>query len=241
MVHRPFSDNDGHTGFVQTKMFNRVHRPKISTILSNVDTSRGKSMHTKAIRNSLPNDLRMARNTVSVKDQIVQTFASNEYFLDEKIDNSTVNTKIVVEAHSLNIPKESKFFPPIEEQELQSIEQKNSKEMTVVFPEPLEPKDNSSAHLTGMFMANKNTSEKLHTLFTSQIFPPEVIEADSPEEDSNKADYLLHGNPVDIENLYSYNFNVSINPYVCEILHVVDADIDAQKKYADFDIEVKII
>lgn len=254
MVQRPFSDDGGKpwsridsglpqlasitaTGTVQTNMIHKKQRQKITTIFSAVDTVRNKSAPSKKMsRNGFPNEFRTARNILLAPNRALQPFTGNDYSAPINMDHKQENN--IAKTNPYPVLRESKFFPPVEDQELQSIEQKNSKE-NIVFPEEMDSKVNNGMHLKSVFMAHKNSTERIDNVLQPKLYPPEIIIADSPDGDSNKADYLLHGNPVDIETMYS--FNSSVNPYVCETLTEVDADIDAQNKYFSLNIEVIII
>lgn len=255
MVQRPFSDTGGQAlmwsnssglqqmreaimlpGFAQiNEVIHKMNRPKMSTILSSVETSRGKSAlnKMKSSHDHHVNELRLARNTfsninvtpshsVSINDPAVH--ASN-------LQPNNHKNNIAIGAYYA-MPTPSKFFPPLDEQDLQSIEQKtNSRENTIIFPEVPETTENETAIVKGIFLANRNHSKEF-----DEVQVPKTAHVDI-EADSDKADYFLQGTPIDAGDMYSYNSSTH-HPFNCISIKEAKADINAQELFASFDIEV---
>lgn len=254
MVQRPFSDTGGGQALTWTNssglqqmreaitlpgfahinaVIHKMQRPKMSTILSSVETNRGKSAYNKINSGTEHvNELRLARNTFSNISVTASPFMVKDA-LPPRANNlqSNNNPKNIAIDTYYAIPTLSKFFPPVDDQEFQSIELKtNSRENTIIFPDVPEVRENQTVVVKGIFLANKNNSEKLDEM---QVLKTSLVDK---ETESDKADYFLQGTPVDAGVMYSYNS--SANPYSCLSIKAAKAEIDAQELFASFDIEV---
>ncbi|KOB73473.1 Alpha-mannosidase [Operophtera brumata] len=250
MVQRPFSDTDGAQTFTwanssilkqrresQTNtVVHRMQRPKMSTILSSVETSRGKSSYDKT--NPRFNELRLARNTfsnisVSPLHPFVIKLSNVVPRTNRSQSDGRSNNNISIDTHYA-LPTMSKFFPPLDEQELQSIEQKtNSRENTIIFPEAPDEKENKTIVIKGIFLANKSYSER-----SGKEKEPKSTLVDM-ETDSVAVDYFLQRTPIDVGSKYINNS--SVHQYNCLTIKEAKTDIDAQAMFSKMDIEVILV
>lgn len=248
MVQRPFSDTGGSQTFLWTNssilrqmrearinsVVHKMQRPKMSTILSSVENNRGKSFYNKTKSRFTNKELRLARHTFS-NISIAHPFIIKQYGVVPLANLSHSRGRpnnIAIDTYNA-LPTLSKFFPPLDDQELQSLELKsNSRENTIIFPEAPNEKENSTVLIKGIFLAAKNYSEKL-----DKEQEPKTTLVDI-EADSVKVDYYLQRTPIDVGSMYIYNS--SVHPYSCLTVKEAKADIDAQKMFAEIDIDVGI-
>lgn len=257
MVQRPFSDDGSNSnivwknmtlprnealmpgGYTQVKtVFHKMQRPKMSTILSSVETGRGKATYsrTKIARNEIapPIELRHARNTINnvtlmdfqsttVQSILFQPFSRNNSY-PEKVSVGTY--------YQMREPAPSKFFPSGDDRELQSVEQKiNARDSTIVIPASPVGKENSSVIVKGIFIADtKGKSKNLITDLRSNV----AISAENDE----KVDFLLEEVS---DSMSRYSYNVTNNPYTCIVMQETKADIDAPAQFSNLNIEVNFL
>ncbi|XP_028162979.1 alpha-mannosidase 2-like [Ostrinia furnacalis] len=260
MVQRPFSDdNPGGSivwrntsqfqpkhnealmppGYAQVKtLFHKMQRPKMSTILSSVETGRGKSTYSKMkiARNENPLELRLARNTFNNITMALLQSSTEESILFQPpgAKNNSFPGEVTVESY-YQIPSPSKFFPSVDDRDLQSVEQKiNTKDNTIVIPARPVEKDNSSILVKGIFIADANEkSPNAVSDLRSSGTSGNMISSENDE----KADFLLEELSGDGSFGSRYSYNVTTNPYTCVIVQGNKADIDAQAQFSSFDIE----
>lgn len=214
--------------YPQGKMLNNKQRPKMSTILSAVDTSRSKSDNSKfkmnRRENRHPNELRLTRDTFYNYTHPL-SFDNILFPLDNSLDKITNNSypdKITVESF-YKIPKTSRFFPPIEEQK-----STNMQEILHVF-------GNNNASKKTIF----RTSSDIGNDKSSESNDLHMRKMPEYEVDNDKADFLIEEVTPEVVPMY-YNYTVPVNPFTCVVLQPYNADIDAQDKFSKFDIEVSI-
>ncbi|XP_037299819.1 alpha-mannosidase 2-like isoform X2 [Manduca sexta] len=239
MVQRPFSDSSrGSTiarnltanikfnealmfpDYVQTKTFvNKMQRPKMTTILSSIQPGRGMMAYSKTKigknENVLTNELRLARNTFPNISMMPPPEADNVLFPNQ-INNSDIKG-----FYQISTP--NRFFSTSDEHDLQSVEQKMHEKNSIVLPQHSN-KDNNSSLMKSIFIPNIEPKQYVHK--------KDIPDAD-PE--SEKADFLLEEVPAEFNSLYSYN--ISHNSHICTVINEIKADIDAQEKFGEFNIE----
>ncbi|XP_013179221.1 PREDICTED: alpha-mannosidase 2-like [Papilio xuthus] len=247
MVQRPFSEIEGNhvywknismskspyhlkvhaelfPEYPQGKMLNNKQRPKMSTLLSAVDTIRSKSdtsFKMSRRENRHPNELRLTRDTFYNFTHPL-SFDNVLFPLDnslDKISNNSYSDKITVESF-YKIPKTSRFFPPVEEQK-----PSNMQEILHVF-------GNESASKKTIF----RTSSDIGNDKSSESNDLHIRKMPEYEVDNDKADFLIEEVTPEVIPMY-YNYTVPVNPFTCVVLQPYNADIDAQDKFSKFDIE----
>ncbi|CAG4962198.1 unnamed protein product [Parnassius apollo] len=253
MVQRPFSEMEGvfwknvslssgpyrtkvhealFSGYTQVKqVLNKKQRPKISTLLSAVDTFRGASGYSKFKRggrgNRHPNELRLARETLTKITPSNSVLFPEDNRLD-KINNSSFTPEITVNSF-YEIPKPSRFFPLVDEQIMQRSEHKIEDKGKPIFT-----LGNRESHtknsVKGVFVANTDINEK--SLAINDIHVQKLQEYDV---DSDKVDYLIEEGTPNIFPLY--NYSIPFKGYTCVTLQQYKADIDAQEQFSEFEIE----
>lgn len=245
MVHTPFSGT-GEGGkwknlTIQTNedlmfsglktVIHKIQRPKVSTILSSLETARGKSAYTKfntgRKENMFPSELRHTRNTFNLNGTSRFGSLDRLHFTNQAVVNDIKNlTEIPVNPY-YEILSQSKFFPPVEKH---SSQPKSNADNTIIIPEIKEKMPNISNSLVqGIYIANSETN----------TFPPMKAQPldVSSDIDGDRVDYLIEGRSVDIdENVYHYN--TSLDMFTCLSIKRSVADLDAQEKFTEFDIEV---
>lgn len=210
-------------------VIHKIQRAKVSTILSSLENARGKSAYTKfntgRKENMFPSELRHARNTFNLNGT-----SQSGSFPDQAIGNEIKNLTDISLNTYYEIPSQSKFFPPVEEH---NSEQKSLKENTIIIPEIKEPMPNQSSLLVqGIYIAN------------SEAKPAPPMKAQSFEVtadiDSDRVDYLIEGKPIDADT-NSYQYNASLDMFTCMSIKRSIADLDAQEKFSELDIEVNFL
>ncbi|XP_026759147.2 alpha-mannosidase 2-like [Galleria mellonella] len=222
-----FSRDLLYPGYAEKTVIHKMQRPKVSTILSSVETNRGKSSYSRIKvgrkENLLPSELRMARNT---SNKNISTFYSSNAFLSALNSNKSNNNALPEDiAIYYQIPTQSQYFLTSGDHHLQNTEHKgNSKENTIVIPElPQTRKENESVIIKRIFKTP--TDDEVNT---------EHYE-NSNQQDIDKTDFLIEELILDTKSKYSYN--ISENAHTCTILQETKANIDAQDKFLNFDIE----
>lgn len=258
MVQRPFSEDGANAnivwknmskplesasdflkspGYAQVKtLYHKMQRPKISTLLSSVENGRSMSTYSRikiAKADQLnPMELRLPRNNFNNLTTMQSTTEESILFQPERFmnKNNSYPGEISVETF-YQVPASSKFFPGIDDRDLQTVEQKiNSKDNTIVIPADLRTeKDNNSLLVKGIFIADKNEKGK------SPVYDVSIKDTASSEVDE-KADFLLE----EVAQNLRYHYNITANPYSCKAVEEVKTDIDTSSQFAYFDIEVSI-
>lgn len=210
-------------------VIHKIQRAKVSTILSSLENARGKSAYTKfntgRKENMFPSELRHARNTFNL-NRTLHTGSFPDQGVGNEIKNLTdfsVNTYY-------EIPSQSKFFPPVEEH---NSEQKSIRDNTIIIPEIKEPMPNQSSLLVqGIYIANSET-KPIASLKSQSL---EV----SADTDSDRVDYLIEGKSIGADT-NSYHYNATLDMFTCLSIKRSVADLDAQEKFSEFDIEVNFL
>ncbi|PZC81863.1 hypothetical protein B5X24_HaOG211876 [Helicoverpa armigera] len=259
MVQRPFSENSGpetiwrnmsypHFGHVNQALlfpgiaqmktvFHNMQRPKISTILTSLETNKGKASYSKmkiTKPDNMPNELRLTRNTLTETNVTAQPpKETRELRKPEARNMSSVNNLKLSIKNYYQIPNPSRFFPPIEEHDIQSVEQKTtSKESTVLIPDFRETtKDKEDLQVKGILIPKTKAKEPVEDTVVRREMIHSIIEIDP---DNEKADFLIEGLPMD-STMFSYN--LTTDPYTCSIIRTTYTDIDAQEKFSTLNIE----
>lgn len=223
-------------GYYQTKtVIHKLQRPKMSTIISSVETGRGKSsmakMSVNKYANYFPNDLRLARNTLANLSLALEPGVVS--FTDNNLQESasTNNYRNDDPLGPREVPAHSKFFPPLDEQGLNNVEHKsNGKESVIVIPESQDEANDTNLLVKSIFMANVDLGVK----------PIRNLQGESsPDIESEKLDFLIQEKPVFVElSQFSYSPDTFTNPSSCVVLQEASADIDAEEKFTEFNIEV---
>ncbi|XP_068632406.1 alpha-mannosidase 2-like [Battus philenor] len=255
MVQRPFSESGGtqvfwknismssspyrlkvhaalFPGYAQGKMLHNKQRPKISTILSAVDTLRSISASSKIKmnrrENKHPNELRLARETLYNNSHSLP--ADNILFpLDNSLDrifNNSFPDAITVESF-YQMPRTSRFFPPVEEQILQRPEREENYKVSDIH----HIYGNSSVPKKSIFRETSDVNDK-----SAEPNDLHIRKLPEYDVDTDKVDFLIEEITPEIVPMY-YNYTAPSNPYSCVVLQQYKADIDAQEKFCNFDIE----
>lgn len=211
-------------------VIHKIQRAKVSTILSSLENARGKSAYTKfntgRKENMFPSELRHARNTFNLNGTLHTIGTFPDHGVGHELKNLTdisINTYY-------ELPSQSKFFPPVEEH---NSEQKSIRDNTIIIPEIKETMPNQSSLLVqGIYIAN------------SELKPIPPMKSQSLEGgadvDSDRVDYLIEGKSIDADT-NSYHYNATSDMFTCLSIKRSVADLDAQEKFSEFDIEVKFL
>lgn len=256
MVQRPFSENTaGETIWKNTTnphnvrfnealnfpvvaqmktMFHNMQRPKMSTILTSLETSKGKTSYSKMkiSKPEIPSELRLARNTFT--DILNVTVQPPKDHHESYLNKTSLNNIKLAIKNYYQIPTPSRFFPPIEEHDIQSAEQRgNSKENTVVIPDFHETaKDNESLQIKGILIPKSKMKTEAENSVAYREMIHSIIDIDPEDE---KADFLIEGLPMD-STMFSYN--LTSDPFTCSVIKETRTDINAQEKFSQLNIEV---
>lgn len=257
MVQRPFSEIDGpqpkwinntthHSvrddiafnfpSITQSKtVFHNLQRPKISTMLASVDTGKGITSYSnmKISKSETANELRMA-NRYTSKEYIYVTLPPPPKEVSNNI-SKTGNIKLAIKNY-YQIPTPSRFFPPAEDHDVQNaFEQRgSSKENTVVIPDFQDiPKEKENLQVKGILIPKTKLKAQTEAPAVRKETIHSIIDIDP---DNEKADFLIEGLPMD-SSMFSYN--LTSDPFTCSVIKEAIADIDAQEKFSQLNIEVR--
>lgn len=219
-------------GYTHVKsVIHKMQRPKISTILSSIDTGRSKSMYSRMNMskhdNTQPYELRIARDAIA---DVIRQSEDNFIFGDSESvslsDDNDTDVKL-----SYAIPT-SRFFTALDEP--RQSDASKPYENSISIPE------NSIQDVKNNIFVN-SVSDKNTTL--NKKYDPNLTEDKSQklnkssyDVEMEKVDFLIEEAPVVIESSF-YNTTETV-PYICAALHQAKADIDAQEKFSHLDIEV---
>ncbi|KAJ8737351.1 hypothetical protein PYW07_000622 [Mythimna separata] len=223
-------------GSAQVKtVFHNLQRPKQSTYTS-IDTSKGKISYS-SIRMTKPETTNELRANIMNMSKVNNIYAPMQLPFDEPHNISDQsNVKLAIKNY-YQIPTPSKFFPPIEEHDAsnmgQSLEQRGtSKENTVVIPDFQDTtKEKDALKVKGILIPKSKLTTTTEVAGFRRQPKHSIIDIDP---DNEKADFLIEGMPMD-STLFSYN--LTSDPFTCSIIKVAIADIDAQEKFSQLNIE----
>lgn len=223
-------------GYVQGKKLYNNQRPRISTILSAVDTLRsiGSSSKFKLQRreNRQQVEIRSARETF---ENYTYSLPSDTILfpIDNSLDRALNNSfpdEITVE-RVYHVPRPSQFFPPVEDQ----ILHKSELETNYKLFQNQKLNGNASEYPQEIFTTNLDGNEKSidEVDFNARKLPEHNVNID-------KEDFLVE--EMTHDRLFStfYNYSVPTNSNNCVVLQQYEADIDAQMKFSELTIEVCI-
>lgn len=265
MVQRPYSENYSHEllwktsntslsssshknldldlsnpGAIQPKPPVHIRqRPKITTIIASVDKSRSKSgYHHKVMKNEIDittqNELRLSSNVLK---NITAAIQANLLGRQHRIPGYPFANYSYTSNHGIENPYEtstrSSFFPSLDEQNMQNLEAKLSHpkdNAIIIIPDhPKISKDNSSSVIKGIYISDARSSEKPSL---TPSYPRDEFDLDN-----DKVDYFLKEITSNVAPVV--NSVLSTNDYSCTSVRQAKTDIDAQEKFAQFDIEVR--
>lgn len=233
MVQKPFSDINTDQEFKNPKqaqmksVLHKMYRPKMSTILTSTDVGRSKAMFSRTHSNK--NDAVAQYDLRSAKFTLIDSLHLKDNSPLAEAITLGVNTSRLPEIvpKSYNVPT-SKFFPPIEEKVPQSIEQES-----ILKDMLYKALTNNSLFVQGM---------------PSRIETRQEVEANAVEQNLTASMQDTDDKPTDFfENKALIKLTVSNNkkplnaPISCTEFNEAKADIDAQEKFAEFDVEVRMI
>ncbi|XP_075991333.1 alpha-mannosidase 2-like [Anticarsia gemmatalis] len=249
MVPRPFSENSGTTTWknnsfntarykealmfpsvAQSKsVYHNMPRPRISTILSTVETSRSKSSCSQIrIRPNDQSNERLARDT-----NTSSPLRNNEILMRDT-HNIHMNKNNMTIKNFYQIPTQSRFFPPIDDRDNSYEQKSNSKENTVIIPESHgRPKDNGSSQVKAILIP-KSTIQTAPVQMNNRKTTSETPTIIDIESDLEKADFFIEGVNMDSQK---FSYNLSVDSFTCLVIKETKADIDAQEKFSQFNIE----
>ncbi|CAH2103091.1 unnamed protein product [Euphydryas editha] len=220
-------------GYTQVKsVIHKMQRPKISTIVSSIDTGRSKSMFSRMNisknDNIRPYELRMARDAIA---NVIRQNEDNFIFGDtESVSLSDVNDTDMKVPYA--IPT-SNFFTSLDESKQHDASPHNKNSISI--PENSVQDTNNNIFVNSIFVSNKNIAlNNTYDINLNNTQLPKLSKS-SYEVDLEKADFLIEEAPAAIEASF-YNTTEMV-PYICTALHEAKADIDAQEKYSHLDIE----
>lgn len=242
MVQRPFSESrvdswsnitekmsqEFYPGYTQVNsVIHKMQRPKISTILSSIDTGKSRTlisrMNIAKNENIHPYELRMARDAIT---NVIQNNEDNFIFSENLQDTRNITNSN--DLKQFNIPTSKFFF-------LTNLSKENdtsAKDDAILIPGDLKLEFDSSDVLA---KKNVSSTDSIVNINNIEDFP--LINITGKEFDivQDKADYIAHVPPATDT---SHCLNNSKLPNYCSVLNEVAADIDSQKKFEQFDIEV---
>ncbi|XP_049886312.1 alpha-mannosidase 2-like isoform X1 [Pectinophora gossypiella] len=244
------SDELMFSGHAQVKKkLHKMQRSKVSTILSSVDTGNcGKSAYSKfksdKKENMLPNELRLTRNTLNhsvtrppavprppppppPRNAESVLFPLHSAQVQDEFSNKSYSGEIAVDTF-YKMPTLSNV-KTLSSNDAHNIPPEIGSKDTIVIPNS-SSRENSSALVKGIFIANSELKVKPSP-------PPTKMQSVdvSAELEGDRVDYLIQAKSLGPASVYSYN--VSVNVYSCTSLPKSKADIDAQQKFIELDIE----
>ncbi|XP_072930308.1 alpha-mannosidase 2-like [Epargyreus clarus] len=254
MVPRPFSDIASidwnnktpqfphamiFPGYAQVKtVIHKMQRPKISTILSSVETSRSKATYSKmkmTKNNSVSsNELRSTRNVFDNVTHPDVGDPNNVLFPDFDLKNQLINTSypgnIALETF-YHIPATSRFFSNINQDASNKKEKEDLDNNTIIIPVP---GDDRNLIVQSIFKPANDLNLKTDNALANILSPKTTVS--DIDADNEKPDFILE-EVADSISPSTYQYNISIYPYICSVIPKSKADFDALKKFTQFDVE----
>lgn len=219
-------------GYTHVKsVIHKMQRPKISTILSSIDTGRSKSMYSRMNMskhdNTQPYELRIARDAIA---DVIRQSEDNFIFGDSESvslsDDNDTDVKL-----SYAIPT-SRFFTALDEPRQPDASKRY--ENSISIPENSIQDVKNNIFVNSVSDKNTTLNEKYDPNLTED--KSQKLNKSSYDVEIEKADFLIEEAPVIIESSF-YNMTEMVS-YICAALHQAKADIDAQEKFSHLDIEV---
>ncbi|KAJ8737624.1 hypothetical protein PYW08_000219 [Mythimna loreyi] len=257
MVQRPFSEinvalpkwknNTNHhmvheneafhfPGIAQVKtVFHNLQKAKQPTFTS-LDTSKSKISYS-SIKMTKPETANEIRTNIMNISKDINIYAPKQLHYDIPKNTTDPNYIKLAIKNYYQIPTPSRFFPPVEEHEVQnsgqSFDQRGtSKENTVVIPNFQDTtKEKESLQVKGILIPKTKLTTSTEAPGVRKETIHSVIDIDP---DNEKADFLIEGMPMD-STMFSYN--LTSDPFTCSIIKAAMADIDAQDKFSQLNIE----
>nr|XP_026500644.1 alpha-mannosidase 2-like [Vanessa tameamea] len=250
MVQRPFHDNNAdfiisnksqqnpqkmiYPRFTQVKsVVHKMERPKISTILSSIDTAKSRSMFSRMniAKNEKmnPYDLRMARDAIT---NVIRYSEDNFIFPDSEavgVRNLSYNN-----VKLYNVLNDSNFFSSLDE--LKQHNTPSSEKSPIFFPDDVATNIDNHKFVKGILKYNTDSSTK--DIIDIRLNNTRLSKTTESNFDPNleKVDFLIEETPMVIESGFNI-YNKSGPPYLCTDLYEAKADIDGKEKYSHMDIE----
>lgn len=217
----------------KTVFLHNLQRHKLSTT-STSKKNNNIVTHQHLNKPNMANELEM--NIINTSNHTYRPTMQSPTELPQNISN----VKLAIKNY-YQIPAPSRFFPPIEEHDAQNVAQSfeqrgNSKENTVVIPSFQDAlKEKESLQVKGIIVPKSKLKTDNETTIVNRDTMHSIIDIDP---DNDKADFLIEGLPMD-STMFSYN--LTSDPYTCSVIHSASADIDAQERFSQFNIEVRTV
>lgn len=213
-------------------MFNSRQRPK-SDIMKPMETGREKLYPRTRIAHTeklLPIELRLTRNTYQ-NISVASPIKNEPFFSDRNLYNITQPITPSVETFR-KIPS-SNFFPPIDENVVQSpVPTPVTKEKNIIIPDYRDhTKRYDTLQVRGLIKPNVTKNTKLEDAEVNYSTKSTEI------DDGDRTDYLIEETYGAQSGSFIHSGNISENQLKCTIVKTMNADIDAQMKFSEFDIE----
>lgn len=241
---RPMQQHFVYPGFTQMKsIIHKMQRPKMSTILASLDTGRSKSTYSGmniAKKSGIhPFELRLTRNTFSNTSNLPRNKDGHLIFPDlntlEHFNYNNSNPVDTYENHIGSVPT-SNFFPLVQNNPSRTTAPEAS---VSVFPlvtsSTTDVTEDSGLLIKSIYNSSTN---KTANDFEVPKQKYTIVDFDPQEE---KADFLIEERPIEtLVSSHNYNTSMSTAPFICTHNYEAKADIDAQEKFSEFNIEVNI-
>lgn len=204
------------------KVFHKMPKSKIPTLLAKVDTTKIKAAYSnrKVSSEGIPhfNDLRLARNTMMNSSINFKNSINSIFFPDITNDS---NSDLITIDNYYEIPDQIKDLPRINQNNIQSTEYRTIK------------KDDDTIKFVNKCLNENITFIKQTTVSTTDTEKKLDIESYRITDD-----YTLDRVSPEIQPFYKYKLT---NSLACTAVKEIEADINTQEKFAKFNIEVFII
>lgn len=229
--HQMLSDNEAFNfpGVAQAKtVFHNLQRPKQTTY-----TSKGKVSYSsiKITKPETANELRTSVNMPKDNNIGMYTPVQLPTKSPNNISDDQNNLKVAIKNY-YQIPTPSRFFPPVEQEPNGQSQRVSSKESTILIP-PDTTKAKEALQVKGILIPNAKLTTTSDALAGPRGTVHSIIDIDP---DNEKADFLIEGLPMD-STMFSYN--LTSDPFTCSVIKVALADLDAQEKFSQLNIEVR--
>nr|XP_032526332.1 alpha-mannosidase 2-like [Danaus plexippus plexippus] len=238
---RPMQQHFVYPGFTQMKsIIHKMQRPKMSTILASLDTGRSKSTYSGmniAKKSGIhPFELRLTRNTFSNTSNLPRNKDGHLIFPDlntlEHFNYNNSNPVDTYENHIGSVPT-SNFFPLVQNNPSRTTAPEAS---VSVFPlvtsSTTDVTEDSGLLIKSIYNSSTN---KTANDFEVPKQKYTIVDFDPQEE---KADFLIEERPIEtLVSSHNYNTSMSTAPFICTHNYEAKADIDAQEKFSEFNIE----
>ncbi|KAF9411276.1 hypothetical protein HW555_009890 [Spodoptera exigua] len=249
-------------------VFHNIQRPKISTIFTSHETSKGKASYskTKMSNPATMNELRLTRNTFTDINVTIEP-PKQQTELYNNVTNVNDIKLAIKNYYQIPTPPPSRFFPPIEEPDVQMNTDQREREISIAETTASVPSvqkitnEKEDIPVKSILVPSSETviipnfhetnNEKKGLQVKGILIPNSKMKVQTESTASSVHKQTMHS-VIDIDpdneradffieglpmDSTMFTYNLTSDPYTCSVLKITNTDIDAQEKFSQLNIE----